>query len=396
MFKINNKHCEGFSKIFTVLGVIILLPAILLLLDYTAPPDKKVIFKAQPVSQTNTNSGNAPKYETTNFKNNLNVEWKKTDKIPSLNSYITPKNGNVYVASDINFCNTGGKKLLLDLYSNRQPDPNNLHPMIIYVHGGGLIAGDKSQIDADMSKIILSLVENGYIIASINYRLAPQFKYPAMIQDVLCADRFLRYYSSSFGGDQNKIGIFGDSVGGQLSSLVGATSGVESWEYSGDLQIAGADLTGEEYLKIPTKPNAVVTFYGGSNLPESKMALFMVQHIIGSWHNPFDNKDYPISELFKMIYGLDPIIMHEAGAGNYVTKNEPPFLIVQGDKDTLNPPDLSTTFYYQLKSKDNNVRLLIVKNAGHGLEPSPVGATLNPSLTEVVQTTVDFFKSNLR
>ncbi|MCL4366001.1 prolyl oligopeptidase family serine peptidase [Patescibacteria group bacterium] len=131
------------------------------------------------------------------------------------------------------------------------------------------------------------------------------------------------------------------------------------------------------------------------DLPEGVIATTIMQNMGQEWHNPFDNKDYPVATMFKMIYNFDSNIMHEARPVNYVTENEPPFLIVQGDKDTLTPAQLAAPFYEKLKSYNNNAQFLIVKNAEHGLIPSPQGAVMDPSLDSVVNTTVDFFKSHL-
>lgn len=363
--------------------------------DLFAPPDRRMIFKASIPSQTNTNPNSALKYETTDYKNSLPLNWKETDfQIRNEDTSAAAETKSMYKVQDVIYCSSGDQKLLLDLYANQPLKPGSVRPMVVYIHGGGMLAGDKAEIDTAPAKVIVGLVENGFIVASVNYQLAPQYKYPAMIQDVLCGVRFLKYYSYGIGVDQNKIGVFGDSVGGQLSALVGATSGVESWENSPSVQIAGANLTYEQYLKIPTKPNAVAGYYIG-DLPESPIARIIVQHTPGGWHNPFDNKDYPISEMMTMIYNFDPAIMHEARPVNYVTANEPPFLIVQGDKDTLTPAAEAATLYDKLKSENDNAQFLIVKNANHGFEPNPEGAVIDPSLESIVKTTVDFFKTHL-
>lgn len=396
-------NSQGFIKLLLIPGVIIILIALFILQDRFAPPDRRMIFKASIPSQTNINPNSSSKYETTDYKhsfssnkNSLPINWKETNfEIRNPDISAAPETKSMYKVADVTYCNSGDQKLLLDLYANQPLKPGDLRPMVLYIHGGGMIAGDKAEIDRAPAKVIAGLVENGFIVVSVNYRLAPKYKYPAMIQDILCGVRFLKYYSYGIGGNQNKIGVFGDSVGGQLSALVGATSGVESFENSPSVQIAGAHVTYEEYLKIPTKPSAVVGYYIG-DLPESPIARTMMQHMGQIWHNPLDNKDYPITEMFKMIYNFDPSIMHEARPVNFVTANEPPFLIVQGDKDTLAPVQLAAPLYDELKSHNNNAQFLIVKNAEHGLVPSPKDAVMDPSLESVVNTTIDFFKSHLK
>lgn len=383
-------------KLLLIPGIIILLIALFILQDAFAPADKRMIFKAELTSQTNINSNSKPTLVPTNYKNSLPVSWQAVEfEIRNRDNPTAPAQTKpMYKVSDVNYCDVPDKKMLLDLYANGPLKPGSDRPMVMYIFGGGMIAGDKSKIDTDAAKVIAGLVENGFIVAAPNYRLAPQYQYPAMIQDLICADRFLRYYSFGLGGDQNKVGVYGISVGGQLSMLVGATSGLESFENSPDEKIAKANLTYDQYLKIPTIVNAAVGYYIG-DLPEGIIGRTIMEHSPAIWHNPFDNKDYPIIEMFKMIYNFDPKIMHEARPINYVTDNEPPFLIVQGDKDTLTPMQLAAPLYDKLKSHNNNAQFLIVKNAEHGLEPSPQGAVMDPSLDSVVNTTVDFFKAHL-
>lgn len=389
---------KGFAKRWLIIIIPLFLIVFFVLMDLTAPADKKVLFKTPLTTMINTNPDSKPAYVLTNYKNSLPLDWHSTIfEIRSRdNNSLHDQTPSMYKVTDVNYCNAGDKKMVMDIYANDPVAPGSNRPMVMYIFGGGMIAGDKSKIDTDPAMVIADLVKEGFIVAAPNYRLAPQHKYPAMIQDLLCADRFLRYYSYGIGGNQNKLGVYGISVGGQLTMLVGATSGMESFENSPDENIAGANLSYDEYLKIPTKPNAAVASYGSARLPESPIAQAILKASGASWHNPFDNKTYPIIDMFKMIYNGDPKIMHEASAVNYVTENEPPFLIIQGDKDMLNPPDLSVPFYYELKAKGNNAEFLLVKNADHGLEPNPPDAVMDPSLDSVVNTTVDFFKSNLK
>ncbi|MCL4366000.1 alpha/beta hydrolase [Patescibacteria group bacterium] len=206
---------KGFAKLLLIPGVVILLIALFVLQDAFAPADKRMIFKAQLTSQTNTNSNSKPTLLTTIYKNSLSVNWQKAEfEIRNRDNPSAPAETKaMYKVSDVNYCNAGDKKMLLDLYANGPLKPGSGRPMVMYIFGGGMIAGDKSKIDTDAAKVIAGLVENDFIVAAPNYRLAPQYKYPAMIQDLMCADRFLRYYSYGIGGDQNKVGVYGISVG---------------------------------------------------------------------------------------------------------------------------------------------------------------------------------------
>src|SRR5579864_2538115 len=108
----------------------------------------------------------------------------------------------------------------LDLYIPRSPR-SQPPPIAMYVHGGGMTAGDK----ANLNPVFLNaLASAGYAVASVNYRLAPATKFPGQIEDVKCAIRFLHDKASSYGVDGRRILAFGTSVGGQLVALAALTA----------------------------------------------------------------------------------------------------------------------------------------------------------------------------
>ncbi len=389
-------------KRFLIPGIITFLVVFFILLNYFAPPGKSPFFHHTSPLVSGSNQGIIPNFPQTDYKNNLTlnwvqVEWAKVNESPTMGFPAITQNQNVSMARDITYCNAGGTPLKLDLYSNKPTTPGSKRPVIIYFHGGGFVGGDKRQMDADVTRVLLPLVNDGFVAASVNYRFAPT-KYPAEIQDALCAVRFIKYYAYGIGADQNKIGLFGDSVGGTIDSVAGVTNGTESFENSENEHIAGANLSYQEYLKIPTKPNAVVNYYGDTKLSDTALQIFLGQHIFAAnqvWHDPTTGKDWPNKVRSDAVWGSDPTLMYETGAINYVTANEPPFLIVQGDKDMLVDPHQAAAFYAKLKSFNNNVTLFMVKNGDHRFVPNPPDATMDPGFTDIVNTTVDFFKSHL-
>ncbi len=109
---------------------------------------------------------------------------------------------------NLTYCNSQQ----LDLYIPRSASTQPL-PIAMYVHGGGMTAGDKS----DLSPVFLdALASAGYAVVSVNYRLAPASHFPAQLQDVKCAIRYLRYKATLYGLNGREIFAFGTSVGGQL------------------------------------------------------------------------------------------------------------------------------------------------------------------------------------
>src|SRR5207253_7695708 len=92
-------------------------------------------------------------------------------------------------------------------------------PVVMYVHGGGWTSGDKSWVDGVLKES--EFTGRGYLVAAVNYRLAPQYRWPAQIEDVKCAVRYLRANAATYNIDPNRIGAWGTSAGGHLVALMG-------------------------------------------------------------------------------------------------------------------------------------------------------------------------------
>jgi acetyl esterase/lipase len=155
----------------------------------------------------------------------------------------------------------------LDLYIPRAAATRPL-PVAMYVHGGGMTAGDKS----DLNPVFLdALASAGYAVASVNYRLAPQFKFPAQIEDVTCAIRYLRAKAPRYGLNGSEIFAFGTSVGGQLVALA-ALSGPHSAFDAGP------------YAAEPSSLTAVADMFGPANLtePASGFSPSGIQGVFGT------------------------------------------------------------------------------------------------------------------
>ena len=143
-------------------------------------------------------------------------------------------------------------------YSNSQtvdiyiPNAAVTHPLplAIFVHGGGLTAGDKS----DINPVFLNaLASAGYAVASVNYRLAPQYKFPAQIEDLKCAIRYLRANAQTYGFNASDIFLFGTSAGGELSAIAALTGPNSEFDVG-------------PYLNESSSVTAAVDMFGPANL----------------------------------------------------------------------------------------------------------------------------------
>jgi acetyl esterase/lipase len=114
---------------------------------------------------------------------------------------------------NIRYCPQVDKNLKLDVYIPTNQKINN--PTILYIHSGGWYSGDKSEIFR--YDLINNFINSGFVVVSINYRLAPENIYPDFEEDAKCALNYVIKNSSSLRVDQNKIGLLGLSAGGFIA-----------------------------------------------------------------------------------------------------------------------------------------------------------------------------------
>lgn len=248
------------------------------------------------------------------------------------------------------YCNSQS----LDLYIPRGAVTGPL-PIAMYVHRGGMTADDKS----DLSPVFLdALASAGYAVASVNYRLAPGSRFPAQIEDVKCAIRYLRAKAPKYGLNASEIFAFGTSVGGQLVTLAALTGPRSPWD-------AGP------YATEPSNLRAVADMFGPANLTEraSGFSPSGIQQVFGSGAR------------------RDLIL---ASPTHFVAANSPPILIVQGVNETKVLESQSIELYKDLKAAGDQTQLVLVRNMGHmfvqaGSKP------INPSLRQIAHDVVSFF-----
>jgi acetyl esterase/lipase len=230
--------------------------------------------------------------------------------------------------------NANSKAQMLDLYLPANVD--RTVPVVVFIHGGGWYEGDKSECPA------LPMVHKGYAVASINYRLTGQARFPAQIFDCKAAIRWLRAHANQYHLDPNKIAVWGESAGGQLAALLGTSGGVR--ELEGNLGSNDQD----------SRVQAVVDWFGPANFLAA------------------GNKDALSAEAVQALIGLlgalpdkAPTLAKAASPITYVNKNAPQFLIMHGDKDQQVPLAQSQELDAALKKAGVASQLIIVNGAGH-------------------------------
>ena len=226
----------------------------------------------------------------------------------------------------------------LDIYLPEQGTYTGPLPMVVWIHGGAWRAGSKENC---RSRVFL---EDGYAAASINYRLSHHAMFPAQIEDCKAAIRYLRANAKKYNIDPDRIGVWGSSAGGHLVALLGTTGDVKDFD------------TGSN-LNISSKVQAVCDFFGPTDFTRMSDFESRMDH---------DAADSPESLLVGGPVQENKEACKRANPITYVSRNDPPILIVHGDKDPLVPHNQSELLYEALKRADVDVKFHTVKGGGHG------------------------------
>lgn len=236
---------------------------------------------------------------------------------------------------DIEYANPDGQHLQLNLA--RPEKVEGLRPAVLCIHGGGFRAGARQSYDA----LCIQLASRGYVAATVTYRLAPKYQFPAAVYDVKAAIRWLRSHASDYQVDPDRIGVTGSSAGGHLAQFLGVTSDVEDFE--------GTDDPG-----VSSKVACVVNFYGPSDFTKSY------------------GKSVDAAEVLPLFLGgnLEQARHRHIVASplSWVTPNAAPTLCIHGTKDPYVAHEQATWMIDRLKSVDVEAQLLSLEGAGHGFK----------------------------
>ncbi len=261
----------------------------------------------------------------------------------------------VEVKKDIIYASSNGRDLHLDIFKPKEVE--GPLPVVIYVHGGGWLWGQKENMWEEAAE----LASNGYITATVEYRLAKERIYPAAIDDIKAAVRWLRANSVEFGIQPDRIGAVGRSAGGHLVSLLGVTP---EMKYFGE-------------LIGPPDPSAavqsVVTYSGAVDL-------------VGVY-----SRD-PLSPTAFLGYSLieAPDLFEKASPINLVSSNSSNFLFIHGTKDHLGTHKEVVSMAAKLQSFGIKGEVYSIKDGGHDFE------TNEQWRYEAMQALISFFEETLK
>ncbi len=250
----------------------------------------------------------------------------KEDRVPVVSANVKVYDNLVYATR------SGGRELKLDLYVPAGSAPK---PLVIWIHGGGWTMGGKGEWVHP-----LFLTEDGFAVASIQYRFSSEAIFPAQIQDCKSAVRFLRSNAAKYGLDTNRFAAMGESAGGNLTSLLATTAGDSKLSDPSDDNVsdtvqAAIDLCG------PADLSAV------PDVAPPGTAAFYTAKLLGN----------PPSKV--------PDLARQASPVFHITKQTPPFMILHAQGDPVCPVDQSKEFYAALQKAGVTSSLTIFPDNQH-------------------------------
>ena len=239
----------------------------------------------------------------------------------------------VDVQNDVTYATVAGEDLKLDLAKPR--GLNRAVPAIVLIHGGGWMGGRRQ----DMTGVMKQAAARGYVAATVSYRFAPKHPFPAQVEDVKCAVRYLRAHAQELSIDPKQIGAMGISAGAHLSMMLGALDSKDGLEGEGGNP------------EQPSKVQAVVSFVGPTNLilpSYSPVQDQIVTAFVGG--KPAEKKEE----------------CRRASPVTYVDKGDAPMLLFFGTKDPLVATDQAYQMCEALSAAGVPARVELIVGAGHG------------------------------
>ena len=254
-----------------------------------------------------------------------------------MSTHSTHARNSIIKTEAIRYAQVDGHDLLLDLY---MPKGVTNPPLIVWVHGGAWRAGSRASMP------LTRLVEDGYAIASVDYRLSPVAMFPAQVHDCKAAIRFLRANQSKFGFNAERIGIAGLSAGGHLVALIGVTN--DHKELEGDVG---------EHADQSSSVQAIVDYYGPTNF--MTILKQSTPHGLG----------VRVPAL-KLLIGGRPedheVIAKLASPVFHVDRHDPPLMMLHGDQDPQVPINQSHELHAMYKQAGVEVHFEVVHGGAHG------------------------------
>ena len=240
---------------------------------------------------------------------------------------------------DLEYATPNGHSVKLDLYLPEEGD--GPFPVVVWIHGGGWKNGDK----ADCPPAKLGYCAKGYAAVSLSYRLSGVAPFPAQVEDVKAAIRWLRANAKEYKLDKDRIGVWGVSAGGHLVCMLGLTGKTKEFDVG-------------DHLDQSSEVQAVCNWCGPAHLEHAYEGLDMNTDLTKQ-----------LVQMYKEFLGgsMDEKkeLVKKASPYFYVHQDAPPFLHVHGTMDTLVPVEQSEMLHDHLRQHNVESRLILLPQVWH-------------------------------
>lgn len=286
--------------------------------------------------------------------------------------------GGVNATFDLTYASLRGfRPMTLDIY--QPPVRATALPLVVFVHGGGWNGGDTRHAASfpDFPRVLATLAGQGYVVASVSYRLSGEARFPAAVQDIKAAIRWLRGHARDLNLDPSRVAVWGDAAGGQLAALTGVTCGVAPFEP--DTRDNG---------ELPSDCVQAVIDWGGAIDLESLGAK-------PADAKPADAKTAagfvppPTSDAGDFL-GCEParcppMLAKLASPLSFISATNPVFLIQHPGADAQIPASQSQKLYEALRKAGAAAELMVYPDVGHDFTRggTPDSATLQAALEKM-------------
>ena len=262
---------------------------------------------------------------------------------------------DVIFESNLEYANPDDQHLQLNLA--RPKAAGTPSPAILCIHGGGFRAGTRD----GYNKLSVTLAQHGFVAATITYRLAPKYQFPAAIHDAKAAVRWLRANAAKYQIDGHRIGVTGGSAGGHLAQFIGVTANVPEFE-------------GDQNPGYSSKVSCVVNVYGPSDVTKSYGKSVDAHEVLPLWLG--GNLEHARARHIQ------------ASPLNWVTPAAAPTLLIHGTEDKYVAYEQAVWMRDRLTACGVEVQLLTLEGAGHGFK----GADAE----KADQALLSFFEAHLK
>lgn len=282
---------------------------------------------------------------------------------------VVQMEGGVTATTDVVYSTIPGyRPLLVDIYRAKSAKPQ---PLVIYVHGGGWMIGHRRASvvpGQDMTQTLAGLAARGFVVSAISYRFSKEAPFPAALDDLGTAIRFLRANAAEYGIDPSRIGVWGGSAGAQLAVMQGVRC---VRPLSGDDRANGSQSD-------------------------------CVQAAVG-WYGPYDFRTWPEdmapdarnAYLGCAIERCSAARLAEVSAITFVDRKDPPVLLISGSEDTTVPSSQSLAMAEAMKAAGAPYKLEIIPGVGHGWK-TPESDRRTAAMDQALGMTFGFFEEHLK